>query len=56
MDSLLPLFAMQVTYYFTQLIFIYKLTRVSLSGHMVGGTQPERALAMFQRFLNGEDL
>jgi len=26
------------------------------AGHMVGGTQPERALAMFERFLNGEEL
>ena len=27
-----------------------------VAGHMVGGTQPERALAMFQRFINGEEL
>ena len=28
----------------------------ALAGHMVGGTQPERALAMFERFLNGDEL
>ena len=33
-----------------------QLTCACIAGHMVGGTQPERALAMFQRFLNGEEL
>lgn len=32
------------------------LSTQAFTGHMVGGTQPERALAMFERFLNGEEL
>ncbi len=28
----------------------------ALAGHMFWGTQPERALAMFERFLNGDEL
>ena len=43
---------MQVT---TSLILPHSTLR-AFTGHMVGGTQPERALAMFERFLNGEEL
>ena len=28
----------------------------ALAGHIFWGTQPERALAMFERFLNGDEL